>query len=109
MLYACRSRISSLSKVGLKVELCLSMPSEACKVPTLVVETLNASSFSATLAWRQRNANYGSLGSSLGPYSKLKVEWMDDLASTTLNVKSLALLHASTRLTPIMALSSSLV
>ena len=96
-MYACRRRTSSLSKAELKVELFLTMSSRACKVPTSAEATLNVSFF-ATLAWRWQNANYGSLGTSVGPYFKLKVEWMKDLASTSLNAKSSTLLHASAQL-----------
>ena len=35
LLYECQSWISSLSKVELKVKLCLSISSKACKVPTM--------------------------------------------------------------------------
>jgi len=109
LMYACRSQTSSLSKAELKVELFLSVSSRACKVPTSTEATLNVSSFFATSAWRRWNANYGSLGSLVGPYSKLKVEWMKDLASTSLIAKSSTLLHTSAQLTSNMALSSSLV
>ena len=84
------------------------MSSRACKVPTSAEATLNVSFF-ATPAWRRQNANYGSLGTSVDPYFKLKVEWMKDLASTSLNAKSPTLLHASTQLIFTMALSSTLV
>ena len=47
--YECRKRTSSISILGLEVQPCLSISSKACMVPTFVVATLNASSFSSTL------------------------------------------------------------
>ena len=81
---------SSLSKVGLEVELSLSVSSKAYKVPTSAIATLSASFFLGNSAWRWQKANCGLLGLSASPYSKLKVEWMKDLASNNLSAKSSA-------------------
>ena len=107
--YKCQRQTSFLSILGLEVQLCLSVSSKACKVPTSAIVTFSAFSLSTTSAWRRRKANYGSLGSSTDPYSKLKVEWMKYLASNSLSAKSSALLLASVRLASTMALSLSLV
>ena len=79
------------------------------QVPASTVATFSASSFSANSAWRLQKANYGLLGSSVDPYSKLKVEWMKDLAFNSLNGKSSTLLLAAAQPASTMALSSSLV
>ena len=71
LLYICQSQTSSRFKVGLEVELCLSVPSRTCNV--LISAVARCSSFSATLTWRRGNASYGSLGSLADLYSRLKV------------------------------------
>ena len=109
LLYKCQSQTSSCFKVGLEVELCLSVSSIAYKMPTSTVATLSSSFFTATSVWRQRKTDYGSLGLSTNPYSKLKVEWMKDLVSNNLNDKSSTLLLDSAWLASIMVLSSYLV
>ena len=107
--YECRRQTSSLSRLGLKVQLCLSVSSRTYNVLISTVTTLNASSFSATSTWRRWNANCGSLGSFADPYSRLKLEWMQDLAYNSLMAKSSALLLTSALLASSMALSPSLI
>ena len=70
LLYECRRRTNSPSKLGLEVQICLCYMNVWISAAII----LNTSSFLATSTWRRWNANCGSLGSLADPYSRLKEE-----------------------------------